>query len=313
MDDYEWMYTGYRSQSDFSTEWGQKTEAFLDRAFGRGANRAHLMKCPCSMCANRKWQKKDNMGIHLQKHGFMPDYTRWIHHGEAHRMREEVVRPRLEHVDDDGGVADMLDDYQQAQIPDGRAEETEASAKAFYDMMSSAQKPLHDRTTVCQLDAIGRVMGFKAEINMGRQHFDGMLALIASMLPEGHVLPKSLYECQKLLDGLKMPYEQIHACPNGCVLFRKEHEHEKYCSKCKSSRYLEVDSGDGHKKQLTVPMKILRYLPFVPRIQRLYMSEESAKQMTWHKQGTRYNPDKMVHPSDGEAWNHFDGIHHEKA
>jgi len=43
------------------------------------------------------------------------------------------------------------------------------------------------------------------------------------------------------------------------------------------------------------------------------MSEEFAKQMTWHKQGTRYNPDKMVHPSDGEAWNHFDGIHHEKA
>ena len=138
MDDREWMYTGYRSQSDFSTEWGQKTEAFLDRAFGRGANRAHLMKCPYNMCANRKWQKKDNMGIHLQKHGFMPDYTRWIHHREAHRMREEVVRPRLEHVDDDGGVADMLDDYQQAQIPDGHAEETEASAKAFYDMMSSA-------------------------------------------------------------------------------------------------------------------------------------------------------------------------------
>jgi len=110
-----------------------------------------------------------------------------------------------------------------------------------------------------------------------------------------------------------MSYEQIHACPNGCVLFRKEHEHEKYCPKCKPSRYLEVDSGDGHKKQLTVPMKILRYLPFVPRIQRLYMSEESAKQMTWHKQGTRYNPNKMVHPFDGEAWNHFDGIHHEKA
>jgi hypothetical protein len=45
------------------------------------------------------------------------------------------------------------------------------------------------------MDAIGRVMGFKSEINMGRQAFDGMLALIASLLSEGHVLPKSLYEC----------------------------------------------------------------------------------------------------------------------
>jgi hypothetical protein len=43
------------------------------------------------------------------------------------------------------------------------------------------------------------------------------------------------------------------------------------------------------------------------------MTEESAKQMTWHKNGKRYNPDKMVHTSDGEVWKHFDGIHREKA
>ena len=35
--------------------------------------------------------------------------------------------------------------------------------------------------------------------------------------------------------------------------------------------------------------------------------------MTWHKNGRRYNPDKMVHPSDGESWKHFDDIHREKA
>jgi len=76
---------------------------------------------------------------------------------------------------------------------------------------------------------------------------------------------------------------------------------------------MEVDSGDGQKRQLDIPLTILRHLPFVPRIQRLYMTEESAKQMTWHKNGKRYNPDKMVHASDGEAWKHFDDIHREKA
>ena len=60
-------------------------------------------------------------------------------------------------------------------------------------------------------------------------------------------------------------------------------------------------------------MKILRYLPFLPGIQWLYMTEESAKQMTWHKNGKRYNPDKMVHPSDGEAWICFNDKHHDKA
>ena len=37
------------------------------------------------------------------------------------------------------------------------------------------------------------------------------------------------------------------------------------------------------------------------------------KQMTWHKNGKRYNLDKMVHPSDGEAWIHFNDKHRDKA
>jgi hypothetical protein len=77
-----------------------------------------------------------------------------------------------------------------------------------------------------------------------------------------------------------MPYEAIDACTNGCVLFRKEHADEKYFPKCKSSRYLELDFGGGHKRQLDVLVKILRYLPFIPRITRMYMTEETAKQMT---------------------------------
>ena len=134
------------------------------------------------------------------------------------------------------------------------------------------------------------------------------------MLPEDHILPNTMYQAMKILSALKMPYEQIHSCPNGCILFRKEHEAETYCPKCKASRFLEVDAGDGQpKRQLTIPVKILHYLPFIQRIQRLYMTEETMKQMTWHKKGVRYNPDKMVHPSDGESWTHFDGIHHEKA
>jgi hypothetical protein len=43
------------------------------------------------------------------------------------------------------------------------------------------------------------------------------------------------------------------------------------------------------------------------------MTEKSVKQMTWHKHGKRYNADKMVHPSDGDAWKHFNAIHHDKA
>ena len=75
-----------------------------------------------------------------------------------------------------------------------------------------------------------------------------MLVVIGTLLPEGHILPKSMYESQKLLHALKMPYEQIHACLKGCILFRKEHVEAKYYVKCKSSRFLEVDSYDGQKR-----------------------------------------------------------------
>jgi hypothetical protein len=77
-----------------------------------------------------------------------------------------------------------------------------------------------------------------------------------------------------------MPYEHIHACLNGCVLFRKDHKKVMHCPKRKSSRYLEVDTSDGKKEQLGIPAKVLWYLPVIPRIQRLYVTEESTKQMT---------------------------------
>jgi hypothetical protein len=143
-----------------------KTNTFLNHVFGMAAKSPSLVLCPCSKCANRKRVNKDNMGKHLLKNGFTPSYTRWVHHGEAHRMREEVMRPRIEAYDADAGVADMLDDAHQAQFAEGHEKEMEAAAQAFYDMMDSAQKPLHDRTTVSQLDAIGRIMGLKSELNL---------------------------------------------------------------------------------------------------------------------------------------------------
>jgi hypothetical protein len=68
----------------------------------------------------------------------------------------------------------------------------EATAQLFYDMMDSTQKPLHDRTKVSQLDAIGRLMGLESELNLSREGFDKMLVVIGNLLLEGHILPKSM-------------------------------------------------------------------------------------------------------------------------
>jgi hypothetical protein len=132
-----------------------------------------------------------------------------------------------------------------------------------------------------------------------------MVAMWSDMLPKTHIMPKNLYELEKLLLALKMSYDKIHVCSKGCVLFRKEHVNAKYRPKCKSSRYVEVDSGDGQKRQLKIPMRVLQHLSFLPRLQQLFMTKESTKQMAWHKNGTWYNPEKMVHPFDADAWKYF--------
>ena len=115
------------------------------------------------------------------------------------------------------------------------------------------------------------------------------------------------------MKALSMDYEKIHVCPKNCLLFRHEYADDNYCRKCGSSRYIEVVDKHGQKRQLKIPVKVLRYLDFIKRLQRLFITEESAKMMKWHKEGKRYNPKKIVHTSEGEAWKSFDIEYPEEA
>jgi hypothetical protein len=163
MEDREWMYTGCVGRNDVTSEWIRKTDAFMERAFGEAANGASLVPCTCSKCANWKKKSKKTMVEHIWKNGFTSDYTRWILHGEALRTREEAVRQRVEDYDANAGVADMLNDFHEAQFAGGCMEDKpELTAKTFYDMFDAAQKPLHGQTKVSQLDDIGREMAFKS-------------------------------------------------------------------------------------------------------------------------------------------------------
>jgi hypothetical protein len=162
-------------------------------------------------------------------------------------MRDEVVRLRIGEVDGDAGVPHMVYDFHEAHFQESREEELEPSTKAYHNMFAAAQKPLHQHTKLSQLDAISRLMAVKSQHNMSRECFDALLTVFDDMLRKGHILPKNMYEPQEVLRALKMPYEQIHACPNGCVLFRKEQENATHCPKCKASQFMEVDSAEGKK------------------------------------------------------------------
>jgi len=73
---------------------------------------------------------------------------------------------------------------------------------------------------------------------------------------------------------------------------------------CDHSRY---KPRTGRGKTL-VAYKNLRYFPITLRLQRLFMSPRTAEHMTWH-QSHHVVDGVMVHPSDGEAWKHFNSVH----
>ncbi|KAL6276903.1 hypothetical protein ACE6H2_020504 [Prunus campanulata] len=107
-----------------------------------------------------------------------------------------------------------------------------------------------------------------------------------------------MYEAKKTLCALGLIYEKIHACPNDCILYRKEYEDSTNCPTCGISRWKETK--DGFLKE-GVAAKVLWYFPPIPRFKRMFQSHETAKNLTWHV--ARKSIDgQMSHPADSPSW-----------
>ncbi|CAL2229361.1 unnamed protein product [Prunus armeniaca] len=71
----------------------------------------------------------------------------------------------------------------------------------------------------------------------------------------------------------------MHACPNDCILYRKEYEDSTNCPTCGISRWKE---GKDSILKEGVPAKVVWYFPPIPRFKRMFRSHETAKSLTWH-------------------------------
>ncbi|KAG9449485.1 hypothetical protein H6P81_009450 [Aristolochia fimbriata] len=130
--------------------------------------------------------------------------------------------------------------------------------------------------------------------------------LFKDALPSDNTLPGSWYEAKKMMYDLGLDYEKIHACPNNCILFRNEYKDLNNCPKCSTSRWKEKKGGVEGKH--TVPIKVLRHFPLVPRLQRLFMSKKTSHFMKWHG-SSRSEEGKLIHPRDSATWKYFDAQH----
>lgn len=122
--------------------------------------------------------------------GFMANYKWWTHQGEANRVRDQIMRQRIDACDANAGVGDMLNDYNETHFDEGPREEEkeeevlEPIVKVYYQMIEAAQQPFHGHTKFSQLDAIACLMAVKFQFSLSRGAFDVMSTIIESLLLE---------------------------------------------------------------------------------------------------------------------------------
>ena len=80
--------------------------------------------------------------------------------------------------------------------------------------------------------------------------------LAEDLLPEGNKLPRSHYVATKSIRRLGLEYNNIHACTEGCVLYKDDYAELETSPKCSKSRWLEGTNS--------IPAKVIRHFPLIP-------------------------------------------------
>lgn len=193
-------------------------------------------------------------------------------------------------------------------------EEADKQAEIFLKLLEQAKKELYPGCkNATKVSFIVELFQIKCMYGLSNASLEAILKLFGKVLPDRHCIPDSLDKVQRVIRDLGLDYVKIHACQNDCVLFFDKYANLETCPICKESRWKVVDKTSDNncsavgatsvKKRL--PVKILRYFPLIPRLQRMYMSKQMSKDMQWHK-NELVNDGKMRHPADSKAWKHVD-------
>ncbi|XP_075094131.1 uncharacterized protein LOC142161730 [Nicotiana tabacum] len=142
------------------------------------------------------------------------------------------------------------------------------------------------------------------ENTLSQRGYDQMIQLLKEALPEDNIMLESYYQTKKLVRSLGLPVEKIDCCNSGCMLYWGDDEDLTSCKFCG----YEFKCRVGSRKRKLVPYKKMYYFPLIPRLRRLYASHTTVGDMRWHHEHIQ-EEGVMRHPSDSEAWKHFNENH----
>ncbi|XP_028208335.1 uncharacterized protein LOC114391537 [Glycine soja] len=278
-------------------------EEFLSFAEIHSATTDGNFFCPFVKCVNGRRHSLDDIRSHMICDGFSPTYTKWIWHGEL-VGHTATCPPHPVELQSGDLMEDMICDLGQEGF-------RECHADIYDALQTDAHMPLYvGCKSFTRLSAVLALVNLKARFGWSDKSFTELVLLLKNMFPEHNSLPKSHYEAKKILCPVGLEYQRIHACPNDCLLYRNEFLDMRFCPTCGLSRY-KANDGEGTEGSATAssrPTKVCWYLPIIPRLKRLFASEQDSKYLRWHIDERRM--DGMIrHPADCTQWKTFDSLY----
>ncbi|XP_024177982.1 uncharacterized protein LOC112183897 [Rosa chinensis] len=299
--DRSWVHADRRSH-----EYKLGVAEFCQFALGN-ARDPNRICCPCTKCGNVKDFSTQVIKDHLFVNGIDTDYVKWTEHGEVVVESGSYTDSKSlesEPIESDSVQGNMRADYEveldsDVELEGDEDEELLSECNEFKKFVDDANKPLYpgcNRHT--KVNVLVRLYNLKAKHGMSDSGYSDWLIAFAEYLPEGNEIPSSVYEAKKSLSALGMDYTKIHACPNDCILYRKQYADDTICPTCGTSRW---KICKNKKEREGVPAKVLWYFPPIPRFKKMFQSIETSKALTWH--ATERNKDGLIrHPADSAAW-----------
>ncbi|CAN6704373.1 unnamed protein product [Malus baccata var. baccata] len=244
---------------------------------------ATRFRCPCRRCNNTLRDTIENVQFNLVRNGMVETYNTWNHHGEqldnvssSNATRVGNVEPNVDPSEQVMGIINYAflfasTNTNQKGEDDVPAPMDSAEFEQYEKLLKNVNQELYPGCeSFSILTAIVELMHGKIKYRMSNQCFDYFFGVFKRILPKDNCFLKDHRHAQKVLNGLELGYEKIHACKNNCILFYKE-----------------------NKALDKFHVAVIVYL------------DTYSRYMRWHKE-KRVNDDVMKHPAYREAWKEFD-------
>lgn len=195
--------------------------------------------CPCQKCLNVfEVNGLAKLEEHLRIHGIDKNYTCWSYHGEKkgeHNSNYPFTESWDNNIMEDSNCSISGD---KEDIPNVLNEELHDHPDMSESLKDDCALPLWPGCTkFSKLSAVLTLYNLKVWHQVSDVFFTAMLTAVSELLPEGNVLPRRTYEAKQMLKSIGLVHNKIHACPNDCILYRKEYAELDKCPKCDLERY----------------------------------------------------------------------------